>query len=333
MVSLEKILAYVALKPFLSKADWKELGAKLGINEENLRRAWGKDVEDRFFLMALTCEVVEHIVVFHEGFAKLSQTPSPDGLLILRDGRRILVEVKASSESKWSITKGRLERQKNFAQKMGAELYYAINLRGYWGFFSAEYVEGNGCKIEYPGDLKHCAYNEVFKSQMIKIPKGLKIVKYYSPDEEANALVPHNIPGFGFLYKYELMYGDKVWNLSAEDHLLFIAAIESKFYDEPVVEKISDKIQRVVQTCTDDLVCFEYDLVLEPIYLTISSVNEGFYDSSTFITNALDKLQNGGKIQLLAFKKAAFSFLGTLREQGLPFQILDSIDDITYTGF
>src|SRR5690606_21445796 len=101
MNSLEKILAYQTMKPFLAKDEWEELGRKIGIDNQSLRRTRGKSIEDTFFLIAYSYETVENIMIFNEGMSKLTGTPSADGLAILRNGDKLLIEVKATEEKVW----------------------------------------------------------------------------------------------------------------------------------------------------------------------------------------------------------------------------------------
>src|SRR5690242_19164027 len=174
-ISLEKILAYYNTKPFLKDEDWVELGKKFYITEADLKRVVGKTLEDYFFVMVQCYSNVESTVVFNEALSKLTDTPSPDGLILFKNHEKLLVEVKSTTESSWSYSKNRLQKQKGFAEKMGIDLRFAIFLNGYWGVYDYDFIESKKFKIEHPQDLRFSLFDSLFDPLLVKIPKGLKI--------------------------------------------------------------------------------------------------------------------------------------------------------------
>lgn len=332
MNSLEKILAYQNLKAFLEKKDWLELGQKLDMDDVSLRRTWGKNVEDSFFLIAQTYDTVDNIIAFSEGLSKLTGTPSADGIIILKNGDRLLVEVKASKDSVWKISKGRLDRQKELANKIGIDLFFAVSLKGYWGLFPADYIQSNDYKIEFPRDLKFSLFDSIFNSQLIRIPKGLKIIKYYSPNEKAKALVPIEEPTYGYLYKYQLRYNNILVDLVNEIQLVAITAIEASIYHKYTLDKLSDDVHKVTHECEEDIVTYDFNLVMEPIHRTMSSTTNDYFDSSSFLIHTLDKLQSIGTLGLSQAKQDALRLLLNLKKDGFPFDMVKSseIDELNY---
>ena len=329
MTSLEKILAYQNLKAFLDKQDWKELGEKLNINTEDLRRTWGKNVEDSFFLIVQLYDKVEDIIVFSEGVSKLTNTPSADGLIILKNGDKLLVEVKASKESEWKISKGRFDRQKELAHKIGINLYYAIFLNGHWGLFTTDFIESKGCKIEFPTDWKFSVFESMFDSHLVRIPKGLQVIKYYSPDAKENSLSLKEEPDYGYLFKYIIRYDKVLIPLTKQFQLVLFSAIdealiEGSIKSGPKIESIAPRTKKITHECNEDIITNDFNLVMEPIHRTINSTTNDYYDSSSFILNTLDKLQEIGKPKLIEIKDEALKFLNQMRQDGIPFLLLKS---------
>ena len=109
--SLEKILAYYSIKPFIKDEDWVELGKKFEITEADHKRIVGKALEDYFFVIVQCYSNVESTIVFNEALSKLTDTPSPDGLILFENGEKLLVEVKSTTESTWSYSKNWLQKQ------------------------------------------------------------------------------------------------------------------------------------------------------------------------------------------------------------------------------
>ena len=54
----------------------------------------------------------------------------------LKDGKKIMIEVKSTKENKYSISSGNFEKRVKWAKKQGYELYFAINIFNYWTLFS-----------------------------------------------------------------------------------------------------------------------------------------------------------------------------------------------------
>src|ERR1700741_1796099 len=96
MNSLQKLLAYKAIQPYLSNADWLDLRQKLLIPPADIRRLVGRDVENYFILLCLGYESIETVVSLSEEVSKLAGVPTGDCILVLRGGRKLLVEVKST---------------------------------------------------------------------------------------------------------------------------------------------------------------------------------------------------------------------------------------------
>jgi hypothetical protein len=306
-----------------------ELGQKLNINAEDLRRTWGKNVEDSFFLIAQLYDKVDEIIAFSEGVSKLTDTPSADGLIILKNGDKLLVEVKASKESEWKISKGRFERQKELARKIGINLHYAVSLNGYWGLFTTNFVESNGYKIEFPRDWKSSVFESIFDSHLIRVPKGLQIIKYYSPDEKKNSLNLKEEPDYGYLFKYEIRYDKVLITLTKQIQLVLFSAIDGALIEGssgPKIKSIPLRTKKVITECNEDLIINDFNLVMGPIHRTINSATNDYYDSSSFILNTLDKLHEIDKPKLIEIKDEALKFLDKMRQDGIPFWLLKSTD-------
>ena len=332
IVSFEKILAYKKLKPFLSREDWTQLGEKLKIDKESLKRAWGKTVEDSFFLIALSYEVVDNIIVFDEAISKLGVTPSPDGLVLLKSGENLLVEVKAKTkDSIWTISKGRLERQKLLAQKIGIKLFYAINLLGYWGLYNSDFIENNSYQIEHPANLKASLFNETFNSDLIRIPKGLKIVKCYSLTTESS-LISGFEPGYGYGVSYSVIFGNKRIEFDNPLQVVAFTAIEASFIMNVTKRKLTEDIHEITIECLQDQFIYDFNFILDPINATVSDMNKQRFDSSSFISHALHESLTKGEINFIQAKKNAYELINSLQGHGFPITIsrASDIKDLEY---
>ena len=314
--SLEKILAYYNIKPFMKDDDWVELGRKIKINQTDLRRIGGKTLEDYFFVMVQCYDNVEGTIVFNEALSKLTDTPSPDGLILFKNGNSFLIEVKSTTEPTWSYSKNRLQKQKEFANKIGLDLFFAIFLNGYWGVYDYDFIESKKFKIEHPQDIRSSLFDSLFDPQLVKIPKGLKIIKHYSTN--ANAVSPTGTydPGYGHQTKFAISYGNLYREFLRPEPALAFAAVDASIYNF-TVNRINDEVQEVIQECLTDICIYDYRFVLEPIQMSMNEVNKKNFNVSSFIAYSLSI----GKVYFIQAKENGISFIEYLKQIGFPFEI------------
>lgn len=316
--SLEKILAYYNTRPFLKDEDWVELGKKFEIGQNDLKRVTGKTLEDYFFVMVRCYERVESTIVFSEALSKLTDTPSPDGLILFKDGKKVLVEVKSTAEPTWTYSRNRIQRQKEFADKLGMDLLFAIFINGYWGVYNFDFLKSRNFKIEIKRDLRFSLFDSLFDPKLVKIPKGLKIIKRYSSKETAESPTGVFDPGYGHQINYKIVFGNIWQQFDAPMPAMAFTAVEASILLPYEVEQINDEVKEVTHECKSDCFLYDYRFVLDPIQITTSDTNKKSFNTSSFIAQGVDI----GKIDFTIVKDNGLSLIEYLQRQGFPFEIV-----------
>lgn len=330
--SLEKILSYKGLKPFLLKEEWLELGRQFNIDSEEVKqRMRGKIIEDAFLLIAYSYEGVDAILAFNEAISKLSGTPSPDGLIIFKNGSKYLFEVKAKTQNEWQISKARLESQKNLANKLGIELIFVLNLAGYWGIYSIEYIEGNNYKIEHPKDLKHSIFDRLFEPLIVKVPKGLQIVKEFSKVNNPECSFNGFATEHGYLTDYCLIYEGRFARCTLGNHVTALTSIELRLNSMGSEKIETGELIKVTHECKSDLLIYDYNFTLDPIHITQSDTTKDYFDISSFISHALDSHKEG-KLNLAAAKNYSIDLINDLESLSIPLHVFKAseVEDREY---
>ena len=317
---LQKILFFKGLQPFLTQIQWDDLGKNLGIHKDDVGRTWGIEIEDSFYLLALTYKNVDAVILLEESISRLSELPSVDCILVLNNGERICLEIKATQNTKWKIGKGRFDRQQSFASKLGMRLYYAIFIQGYWTIYESAKLKELGYAVSFPSSFNQSVFNHLFNPQLVRIPKGLIIRTYYSTIEESKAIGAPD-PKYGFPFRYELEYFGVIVPLSEPMDLMAIAGIESAFRRQSI-QMVTQELHIGTKETEDAMDVYDYSFFLAPIYSTVSSTNGQYYNSSTFISKALDMLKRGERIGFLEAVDKGLSLVAQLRSKGIPLQIV-----------
>ncbi|KKC47741.1 hypothetical protein VE23_12500 [Paenibacillus sp. D9] len=103
--SMEKIKAFHSIKSFLNEEQQKQVISMLGLTSTDLtKRIWGKDNEVEFILMIFLLQWCKSIVGFEEGVAKLTNTVASDLYIELKNGEKIVVEIKSTDKKSFSIS-------------------------------------------------------------------------------------------------------------------------------------------------------------------------------------------------------------------------------------
>lgn len=56
----------------------------------------------------------------------------------MRDGYKMLLEVKHTDKKTFEISQGNLQKRKDFADRQNLPLRFAVSLKGLWGLFTVE---------------------------------------------------------------------------------------------------------------------------------------------------------------------------------------------------
>ncbi len=145
---LNKILAFHTLVIGKEESEKRCLAIIHGIDfEEYKRRIIGKEKEAEFLVILRTLKVLKHIEAYDEEISKITDEKTSDYKVELVDGYKMLIEVKHTDKDKYSISGGNLQARIDFAKSINLPLRFAISIKGYWGLFTAEYLQSKNGKI------------------------------------------------------------------------------------------------------------------------------------------------------------------------------------------
>ena len=218
--SIEKIKAYHSIKKYLNEEQQNELIKILQLKPIDIeKRLWGKDNEIEFILMIYLLQQCENIFGFDEGIAKLTDTVISDVFVELKDGTKIVVEIKSTTDKKYSISEKLLNEKEKFADSFNAKLYFAIKSSGYWMLFSSDYLKAHNRKIIVEKDMLNSEFNKIFGDRTFMFPKGLSIKTTYSKTGKNMGVYNEK---YGGLVKYEITYnGRRLIKISSQANKLF----------------------------------------------------------------------------------------------------------------
>ena len=96
----------------------------------------------------------------------------------LKDGKKIMIEVKSTKENKYSISSGNFEKRVKWAKKQGYELYFAINIFNYWTLFSDNQMRKWSRKVSE----KQLAYSKLSTVLGVNyyIVNNVKMISHYT---------------------------------------------------------------------------------------------------------------------------------------------------------
>jgi Holliday junction resolvase len=208
MTDIEIIKNFYDIKSFLNLDSQEELAKKLQLNQVDLSsRLRGKALETELYLALFLLDSCNHILSFDESTSVLTNSPSPDCLIELKNGFRFFLEVKSKKDRKISIGKSYFDERLKFAMSFGLPLYFAFNLNGYWTLYSSEYIESKERRIDIVDDFRASEFCSYFGDVVLEIPKGLRIEQIFSRNEEG---IGRKNEVFGNLIRYTVYYNDLV---------------------------------------------------------------------------------------------------------------------------
>lgn len=207
MSDIERLKAYHNLEPYLDDRGREILLGLLKLSDKNLeKRLNGKNKEIEFLLMMYGFGVCEDIISFDESSSQLTGTNTPDNLVILKNGKKILIEIKSTEKEFFKISGGNLDSKMDFAKKLGYDLYFAICIKGFWMMLNSNYVKEKGGRIEI-NEYKNSELDEIFDTATWIFPEGLTIKSIYSKTNDKGLGISHK--DYGNLNSYELKFKNK----------------------------------------------------------------------------------------------------------------------------
>ncbi len=258
---IEMIKAYHAIKSYLSESDQKDLIKKLGLTEVDLTtRMSGKDKEIEFILTLYLLKSCKHIIGFEEGVSSLTKSHTPDLLVELHDGKRIFIEIKSTEKEEFKFQKKQKKNFKNtleFVKSFNYPLYYAINVNSFWMLFESSYIEKENYKITAKNFLDS-KFDEITGNRTFLIPRGLKIISYYSKTATEHLEIGNS--DFGNLVHYSFFYNERLLfkvDVSDKTWISYVYLLEG-FQDimsmqSQEVSPISNDVTKIVECTTEEL--------------------------------------------------------------------------------
>ena len=318
MNDIEKLVAFNNIRAYLSEDQQRELLKTLALDPTNLtHRLRGLNVESEFFIILHLLQSCKHILSFDEATSVLTQSYSPDSCLVLNNNEKIFVEIKSKDQFIYKISGGNLQKRIDFAKEFGFKLFFAVKLDSFWGLYSSDYLQNKSGKLIFPDDYNNSDFEEILGSQLIVVPKGIKVESYYSPDKEA--LMGINHPIYGNLYSYKFYFGDNlIFQVEKENesHAIYSIILEalhdemSKQFQE--VKDFNDNNTLVTEKLLENTFFYDYNFLLSHIYHTQTSLGY-ILDATTFYKNVVEEK---GKIHIN--KDLLNSVIQLMQNNGVP---------------
>ncbi|MFC4231469.1 hypothetical protein ACFOW1_06190 [Parasediminibacterium paludis] len=294
MNDVEKLVAFNNIRAYLTEEQQQELLRTLALDPTNLsHRLRGLNVESEFFVILHLLQSCKHILSFDEATSVLTQSYSPDSCLVLKNDEKIFVEIKSKDEFAYKISGGNLQKRIDFAKEFGFKLYFAVKLGSFWGLYSSDFLQSKNGKLTFPDDYNNSDFEEVFGSQLIIAPKGIKVESYYSPDKESLIGIKHGTFGNLFSYKFyfqdNLIFEVKKENESEALYSIILEALHdemSKQFQE--IKDLGDQTTLITEQLLENTFFYDYNFLLSHIYHT--QTNFGYIlDSTTFYKSVIEE--------------------------------------------
>ncbi len=337
---MEKIKAYQQIESFISTELAEQVAAEMEFNDDDLGlRLDGKDSEYDFLFRCHSLGEIDKIIAFEESASRLTRTVTVDFLFVLKNGRRLAIEVKTTQQPNKSITSAkRLKEQREFAELMSAELYYAVFIEGDWELFSAVYVES---KKQILGKESYkVSEMEILGERYFLISDPITLKSYYREQEKKPLYV--NIPeteikkwiiqdnDLGYAEKFIIeAYEQNILTINrpnAQKFMIIILALHALFsaaannHREVIKQKHGRTL--VIDTSENVVVLKLSDFLIEPVYnLWRSRKKKGI--PRKFIAHLVDKDERELMTPAMVLMSLAY-----LYEKGIRINVLSYTNEI-----
>ena len=319
MTSIDKIHAFYQAQNHLSQKDKPELKKLFGISKEDEIRIGGLQKENEFRLIIHLLGFTKSIVGIDESTSALSDVKSTDFLVTIFDcnnekGRKLAIEVKSTQKDAFKITNKTIDDKEKFADDMGAELYFAINMSGHWMLFDSDYVKQRS-KITIQDDYKNSQFEKLLGERLFLFVPGLELISIYSKRKKGLG-IKHD--DYGELIRYEIKFKNKrLFNLTlaSDEYLAVSYALEhlqdvmSNQYQEII--KLDDDRTLIKEKLTENVFIKLSSFMLAPIKHMVKDVVNEPHTLESF-TELLKTDKN------YLSRKHILSVLSFLDEKGYP---------------
>lgn len=210
-MDLNKLLAFNQLVIDKTEDEKKSLAQSLNIDyEEYKKRIVGKEREADFIIVLKSLEALKHFEAYDEGLSHITGEYTPDFKIEMRDGYKMLLEVKHTDKEIFKISQGNLQKRKDFADRQNLPLRFAVSLKGLWGLFTVETLLEKKGKLtlgDFRGEKASSWLDTELATCSYMFEKQVKIRSVYSTNHAKGMGI--QFEPYGQLISYELYYGDK----------------------------------------------------------------------------------------------------------------------------
>ena len=274
-MELNQLLAFNQLVIDKPENEKMKLAKELDINyEEYKKRMVGKEKEADFIIILKSLDALKHFEAYDEGLSHITNEYTPDFKVELKDGYKMLIEVKHTDKEVFKISQGNLKKRIEFANNQKLPLRFAVSLKGIWGLFTTETLLEKRGRLQLEDFIGEKAYSWLDReletcSYMFK--KQIKIRSVYSTDYLKGMEIWHDT--YGQLVSYELYYGDRrIFRAKGKNSKFIPYSIYLEALQDRVANSNQD-IERngkftVITEYTDAKISqfiLEYEFVLAPV--------------------------------------------------------------------
>jgi len=325
--SLEDILAFMQLEDKLDLESQESLLKEMGTTREEMNnRLKGKNMEDEFLLILLFMGVCEKMSAFDEGVSKLLGTKTPDFIVDLKNGEKLLLEIKSTEKEKFKISMGNLKKRIDYAKGVERELYFAIKMFNMWLLYPATYLEKNRGKIKIT-DINNSHLDKILGVGSYVFPSNLKIRSIYEKDNNKKGLGVKFDP-YGELTSYELWYEDKRiirvrGKKSPYLHYMFLLeALQDRLANiEQDIDEVGDIT--IIKDCDNGVnpnIISEYSFLLSPIMHSMKDNRDVLNTASSFVS---ELKSTSNKIPIKDYRIGLYrAFIKEVAGLGIPIQYI-----------
>ncbi|HBI52411.1 MAG TPA: hypothetical protein DDX72_06480 [Ruminococcaceae bacterium] len=280
-VEFSKILAFDKLALGKTEEEQKVMASYLGIDFEDYRkRIVGKEKEAEFIYILKALDALKHFEAYDEEFSHVTDEYTPDFKVELRDGNKMLLEVKHTGKDYYKISQGNLEKRIAFADRQQLPLRIAVSIKGMWGLFTTETLKKHHGKLSYEdfiGPKSVSWFDSELETCSYMFNKPVKIVSVYSNNHSKGMGI--RFDPYGELISYKLFYNDRlIFRAKGKDsgYLKFVF----------ILEALQDRLSIINQNIEQDnnyTIITEYSNVFQSIpeyNFLISPVNHIIKDES-----------------------------------------------------
>lgn len=235
-MDLSVLLAFNQLVIGKTEEEKKKLAEALSIDyEEYEKRIVGKEKEAEFIIILKSLDALKHLEAYDEGFSHITGEYTSDFKIELRDGYKMLLEVKHTDKDEFRISQGNLQNRIDFANRQNLQLRFAVSLKGVWGLFTSEtMLERNG-RLTFDDFLgpKSSSWLDIeLATCSYMFQKPVKTISVYSTAHPGKTGV--QFEPYGELISYKFFYGDRqIFEMEGADsrfllHTLCLEALQDR---------------------------------------------------------------------------------------------------------